>query len=84
MKVDSNELEINQSFEISGNESGIQLESNDENENQIITDSRTHEMAVKKQTRSQTELSLNERNSDKNITFKESVVEILREVERKQ
>ncbi len=66
MKVVLNELEINQSYEISGNESGIKLESNDENENQIITDSRTHEMAVKKQTRSQTELSLNERNEDKN------------------
>ncbi len=75
MKVVLNELEINQSYEISGNESGIKLESNDENENQIITDSRTHEMAVKKQTRSQTELSLNERNEDKNITFEESLVE---------
>jgi hypothetical protein len=34
------------------------LESNDKNENQIITDSRTHEMAVKTQTRSQTECQI--------------------------
>jgi hypothetical protein len=53
MKIVLNKLEINQSFEISRNESGIQLESNDQNENQFITDSRTHEIAVKTQTECQ-------------------------------
>jgi hypothetical protein len=53
VKVLLNKLEINHSFGISGNESDIELESNDENENQVITDSKTDEMAVKTQTESQ-------------------------------
>ncbi len=61
-----NKSAINQSFEFSRNKSGTELKSNDENENQIITDSRAYEMGVKTQTISQTELSLNERNVDKN------------------
>jgi hypothetical protein len=44
----------------------VVLNSNDENENKIITDSRAYEMGVKTQTISQTELSFNERNEDKN------------------